>query len=110
MATSEPTTSTIVAGVAATDSTNTSALDGFVDVYFTKGVEFQINPKTPANIGTDTLNASREKRRVRLDLTSGVYSIIENDTDASTNGIIIKSITANGKVVFEFRDSIIYNN
>lgn len=108
MPTSKPLLGTdFVVGVSQSQSTDTTALDGVVDVYsniFNEETSFLISPKTAATWNTQTKYNALVGARVTLDRTSGAYTI--NATDAAGNGCVILPLEIAkypGKVRFAFR-------
>jgi hypothetical protein len=109
-ATSEPVTGTpTFVGIAATTSTQTASVDGFVEVYKPiQGVVFRASAKTKANINTVALVDVLRNRRTLLDLTSGVYTVAEATADSGTNGIVIvDGDPVAGTLDFEVRASVL---
>lgn len=109
----EPVTGTpTFVGIAASTSTQTASVDGYVDVYKPiQGVVFRASAKTKSNIATQSAVDTLKNRRSLLDLTSGVFTVDESQADASTNGIVIvDGDPVKGTLDFEIRSSVLSTN
>lgn len=101
---------TSIAGIAATTSTQTSALAGEVYVYpVDEKAVLLIAPKVAATFDTQAKYDALVGSRVLLDLTTGVYTILAADN--STYGCVIRPLDIlkyPGKVAFSFRAGVSY--
>lgn len=107
-----------LAGVAATNSTNTATAAGFVDVNpITSGITYLANPDVAATWATQTAYDALVGSRVLLKNnvsvtatpTSGTYTILA--ADSANNGCVIVHLDifkSPGKVAFAFRDATNY--
>ena len=105
-------TTTAVVGVTQCASTQTSALDGYVDVYVPlPGVQYAARAKTTSTFDTlAEINALRGDRVV-FDLTSGVFTVDVAAGDGSNNGLmIINGVASSATCYFTIRDSATYLN
>lgn len=105
LATGEPEISAdATVGVASSTSTETAALDGTVDILLAlPGVVFRCAATTPANIDTDAELLAILNDRVTFDLTTGVYTVDENEGDNADHGLrIIAGDIVNGTLDFIF--------
>jgi dTDP-4-dehydrorhamnose reductase len=97
-------------GIAQGDSTNTSALAGFVDVYDAISMPGQVYlcaPLSAAAIDTQAEYNALVGERCAFDLTSGVFTV-QTTSAAATDGLVIvpSDITDYpNKVAFEIRPS-----
>lgn len=83
-------TTTQVVGIAASDSTQTSAADGTVEVYLPSDqVVWECAATTAANFDTKSEVDALVGDRVLFDLISGVYTVDENAGDAASSGLQI---------------------
>ena len=107
-----PTATIRIAGVAASNSTETASAAGTVDVIpANPGQIWMIAPKVPASWNTQALYNAQVGKRVLLDLTSGVYTALT--TDGAGNGIIVEYIDVArypGMVAFSFSPLCDYRN
>jgi hypothetical protein len=105
-----------IAGFAMSTSTETSTATGYVEVMeLNRSQVFLGNPKTAANFGLTagsqsqaTYNAQVSKR-VLIDVTSGVHTVLS--TDSANNGLVIEYSDVTqypGKVAFSLRDALSY--
>lgn len=103
LATGDPEIGTdIMFGIAATISTETSTVDGFVDVYSPiQGIVYRCKATTSGNIATGILYDT-----VTFDLTTTTYTVDENEgSDENVHGLRIVQIDADaGTVDFEIKD------
>lgn len=94
-----------IVGVATTTSTNTTSAVGTVNVLpLTSGTTFLINPNVSATWDTQAEYDALVGKRMLLDLTSSVYTILA--TDGSGNGLVVMPLDIAkypGKVAFAFR-------
>ncbi len=109
--TNAPTVGTdFVAGVAATDSTQTASVAGVVTCYpVNPAVVFLIAPKVAATFNTQAKYDALVGSRVLMDLTTGTYTILA--ADGSTFGCVIRPLDISkypGKVAFSFRAGASY--
>jgi hypothetical protein len=74
-------TSDVHVGLAVSTSTNTASADGYVYVVDQPTATFVARPTTSANLASTIRNT-----KVTMDVTSGVFTIDENDT---TNGVFL---------------------
>ena len=101
LATSTPTTTLRMLGVATSLSTNTASLDGLVDVQEAiPGLVYSTRALTPANINTDAKLLALLNKRVLFDLTSSVFTVAESTVDNSANGLQIVGGDIVGGFVF----------
>lgn len=111
-ATNFPTTILRVVGVAATQSTDTVAASGLVDVIpSTNGQIWLIAPKVAATWNTQAKYNALIGSRVLIDLTAGVYTILA--TDGASNGCIVEYLNIAdrpGMVAFSFSPLCDYRN
>ena len=111
MATNKPVVATdFLAGIAATNSTQTASLDGEVWVnQIIPGVVYLIAPNSAAAFDTQAEYDALVGDRVLLDLTAGVFTILA--TDGATSGCVIEALDIAkypGKVAFSFRQGVSY--
>lgn len=111
LGTSKPVVATdFMAGIAASDSTDTASATGTVKVTkLVPGMSFLIAPKTAATWDTQAEYDALVGARVTLDLTSSTWTI--NATDGATNGCVILPLEIKkfpGKVRFAFRNGVNY--
>lgn len=112
LATGDPEQGTdIMAGIAATESTETSSADGTVEVYIpVPGVTvFRCRATTPANVNTAAKRLAIMGDVVSFDLTSGTFTVDENEgTDDDVHGLIIVDVdTSNGDIDFVFKSRVL---
>lgn len=110
MATSKPLLGTdFVVGISQNQSTDTTTVNGVVDIYtdiFTPDKSFLIAPKTAATWNTQDKYNALIGSRVTIDKTTGAYTL--NATDASGNGCVVLPLDIAkwpGKVRIMFRSS-----
>ncbi len=108
--TSSPITGTTAAmigwlGIAATTSTQTTLVEGKVDVYpLLPGTVYLASPKTGTSWDTQAEYDALVGARVTMDLTAGSYTI--NATDSYLNGLVIAPLNIAlypGKVAFKIK-------
>lgn len=88
LATAQPTTTNVMLGLTASDSTHTASADGTIDVYvLDANTLLRCAATTPGNIDTDAKLLAILNDRIAFDLTSSVYTIDENQGDVATNGL-----------------------
>jgi hypothetical protein len=99
-----------LAGIAASDSTDTASADGYVDVIeIDSRDEWFIAPKVAATFDTQAEYDALVGDRVLLDLTAGSWTILASD--GATSGCVIRdnNVVVNpGKVKFAFRNGVSY--
>ena len=111
MATNKPVVATdFLAGIAATNSTQTASLDGEVWVnQIIPGVVYLMDPNSAAAFDTQAEYDALVGDRVLIDLTAGKYTILA--TDGATSGCVIEALDIAkypGKVAFSFRQGVSY--
>lgn len=111
MATNKPVVGTdYVAGLALTSSTETSTLDGTVDVLpLMTGVIYLIAPKVAATWNTQAKYNALVGARVLIDVTSGTETILASDS--ANNGCVIENLNIQqypGLVAFSIRAGASY--
>jgi hypothetical protein len=111
MATNMPVVGTdYLAGIAASTSTDTVALDGKVKVTkLVPGAIYLAKPLVPGTFATQALYDALVGARVLLDLTSGDYRILA--ADGATNGLVIEDLDIAvypGQVAFSIRQGASY--
>lgn len=98
------------AGIAMSASTQTAGAAGTVQVVpLIPGQKFLITPKAPTSWDTQAEYDALVGKRVLIDLTAGVFTILASD--GATNGLVILPmlITDNpGKVLFAIRNAVNY--
>lgn len=114
MPTAGPTATLRLAGVAVSQSTDTAAAAGLVDVItVTPGQLWMCAPLSGAAILTQTLYNALVGKRVLFDKTAGLYTVATATVDAGGNGIVIEwsDVTRYpGMVVFSFSNVVDYRN
>ena len=97
-----------LAGIATSNSTQTASVAGTVDYLpLTPGQIYMISPKVAASWDTQSEYDALVGKRVLLDLTTGVYTILA--ADGATYGCVISPLDISkypGKVAFEFRAGV----
>lgn len=117
MATNKPVVATdFLAGIAESVSTQTTALDGFVDVFpLVPNTVYLIKPKVPATFFGSGVTPSQSTYnalvgdRVLMDLTAGTYTLLA--ADGATSGCVIEDIDvtkSGGRVAFSIRMGVNY--
>ncbi len=111
MATNKPVVATdFLAGIAATNSTQTASVDGSVNVYpLVPGVVYLMKPKVAATFDTQAEYDALVGDRVLIDLTAGSYTILA--TDGATSGCVIEALDVAkypGRVAFSIRNGVSY--
>lgn len=77
-------------GVAKSDSDDTAAADGHVDVWLPfSGIVYEGKAKTSTTANTQALVDGLRFKRVVFDLTGTSWTVDAGATDATTNGIVI---------------------
>lgn len=112
LATGDPEVGTdIMCGIAATESTETSSVDGIVQVYIPiPGVTvFRCRATTPANVNTVAKRLAILNDVVSFDLTGIIFTVDENQgTDDNVNGLIIVDVDiSNGDIDFVFKARVL---
>jgi hypothetical protein len=83
-------TDTSIVGVAASASTHTASVDGFVDVYVPlPGIVYSMKATTPANVDTAAEILALCGDRKSMDLTGTTYTMDEDSADAAANAFVI---------------------
>lgn len=108
-ATSTPVVATdFYAGIATTNSTNTAALAGTVDVMpLSSGITYLANPAVAASFTPQSSYDALVGKRVLIQLSAGTYSILASDS--ANNGLIIMPLDINkypGKVAVAIRQAV----
>lgn len=111
MATNKPVVATdFLAGIAATNSTQTASADGEVWVnQIIPGVVYLMDPNSAAAFDTQAEYDALVGDRVLMDLTAGKFTILA--TDGATSGCVIEALDIAkypGKVAFSFRQGVSY--
>jgi len=95
-------------GIACSDSTQTATAAGSVQVCpLNPASSWLIAPKVPASWDTQAKYNALVGKRVLLDLTAGVYTILA--TDGATNGCVVEPMNISeypGLVRFSFRQEV----
>ena len=109
MGTNKPVVATdFLEGIAVSDSTQTAALAGTVEVIpMTNGISWLITPNAPTSWDSQAEYDALVGDRVLLDLTAGVFTILA--TDGATSGCVIEPLDISkypGKVRFSFRAGV----
>lgn len=77
-------------GIAQSNSTQTAALDGTVQVLpVVPGLIYACKANSAAAFNTDAEILALLNNRVLFDLTAGVYTILQSQADNADNGIVI---------------------
>lgn len=98
-------TTTVVLGIAASDSTQTASADGTVEVYVPlPGVIYEANAKTASTVDSQSEINALCGDRVVFDLTSSTYTVDAAATDGATKGIYVLGGDAVKTVKFSMRD------
>lgn len=99
-----------VAGVAATDSTQTASVAGVVNCYpVNPAAVFLIAPNVAATWNTQAKYDALVGSRVLFNLTTGTYTILA--ADSANNGLVVRPLDIfkyPGKVAFSFRAATSY--
>lgn len=83
-------TTTLVAGIAAEDSSHTASADGWMEVYLpVPGVTFRAAAKSAAAADTEAEIIALGHKQVVFDLTSSSYTIDTAATHGATNGVLL---------------------
>jgi hypothetical protein len=104
---------TYLAGIAVSTSSQTTTVDGTVDVLpIVSGVVYLGNPKTAASWDTQAEYDALVGKRVVFDLTAGAYTIASAPAVANAfNGLVIEPLDVAkhpGKVAFSIRQGASY--
>lgn len=112
MLTNSPTTTNRQVGVAMSQSTETASAAGTVDVVpATTGQIWLIAPKVAASWNTQALYNANIGKRVLIDLTAGVYTILA--ADGASNGTVVEYLDVTrypGMVAFSWSNVTDYRN
>lgn len=113
MLTNSPTTTNRIVGVAMSTSTQTASVAGTVDVIpAIPGQLWLISPKVAAGFTDTQANYNTQVgKRVLIDLTTGVYTILA--VDGASQGCIVEWNDLSrypGKVAFSFSPLVDYRN
>lgn len=112
MLTNSPTTTNRIVGVAVSQSTETASVDGTVDVIPTApGQLWLIAPKVAATWNTQANYNAQVGKRVLIDNTAGVYTILA--ADGASNGCVVEWLDVTrypGMVAFSFSNVVNYAN
>jgi hypothetical protein len=77
-------------GLAASDSTHTASVDGYVDIYMPlPGIIYEAKAKTAASVDTVAEIKALQGDRKIMDVTGGVLTVDEAAADAVANAITI---------------------
>lgn len=111
MATNKPVVATdFLAGIAASNSTQTASAAGVVDVFpIVPNVVYLMKPNAPTSWDTQAEYDALVGDRVLIDLTSSSYTILA--TDGATSGCVIEPLEVAkypGRVAFSFRNGTSY--
>jgi len=110
--TNSPTTTNRIVGVAASQSNETASVDGTVDVIpATTQDIWLIAPKVAATWNTQANYNAQVGKRVLIDNTAGVYTILA--ADGASNGCIVEWLDVArypGMVAFSFSPLCDYRN
>ena len=109
MATNKPVVATdYVVGIAATTSTQTTAVAGFVYVHpISSAITYLAKPNDTTAYDTQAEYDALVGKRVLFDLTSGAYTILASD--GATSGCVIQALDIAkypGRVAFAFRAAL----
>lgn len=93
----------IMLGIAASQSTETTTVDGSVEVYLPlQGMIYKCKATTPANLAVGVLLDT-----VTFDLTSTTYTIDEDEgSDENVHGLRIMGYDSAGYVYFTIKDQV----
>jgi hypothetical protein len=112
LATNKPVVGTdFMAGISASTSTETTTAAGKVEVYdcFSGDITFLVTPTAPTSWDTQAEYDALTGKRVLIDKTNGVYTILA--TDGATNGVVVMPLDISihpGKVRVQFRKAVNY--
>lgn len=109
MATNKPVVGTdFLAGIATSTSTQTAALAGTVEYLpLQSGLTYIMIPTAPTSWDTQAKYDALVGKRVLIDLTTGVYTILA--ADGATSGCVIMPLDISkypGRVAFAFRNAV----
>lgn len=109
LATNKPVVATdFIAGIAESISTQTASAAGYVDVIpLLPGQQFLIAPKVAATWNTQAKYDALVGKRVLLDLTSNIYTILA--ADGATSGCVIMPLDITkypNQIAFAFRNGV----
>lgn len=110
LATNKPVVGTdFMAGISASVSTETTTAAGYVEVYdcFSGDITFLVTPTDPTRWDTQAKYDALTGKRVLIDKTAGVYTILA--TDGATNGVVVMPLDISltpGKVRVQFRKAV----
>ena len=109
LATNKPVVATdFMAGIAQSTSTQTASVAGTVDYLpLAPGITYMIAPNAPTSWNTQAKYDALVGKRVLLDLTAGVYTILA--ADGATSGCVIMPLDISkypGMVAFQFRAGV----
>ena len=111
-ATNGPTTTNRIVGVASQLSNETASVDGTVDVIPAADTQiWLVAPKVAATFNTQSNYNNQVGKRVLLDNTAGVYTILS--ADGASNGCVIEWLDISrypGLVAFSFSPVVDYKN
>ena len=109
MSTNKPVVTTdYLAGIAATNSTQTASAAGTVAVFpINSSTTYLVSPNVAASWDTQAEYDALVGKRVLIDLTSGSYTVLA--TDSANNGLIIMPLDISkypGKIAVVFRQAV----
>lgn len=112
LATGDPEIGTdIVVGIAMSESTETSTVDGTVEVFIpTPGSSLlRCRATTPANVNTAAKRLALLNDTVTFDLTGTTFTVNENEgVDDNVHGLVIVDInTSNGDIDFVIKSNVL---
>jgi hypothetical protein len=97
-----------IVGIATTTSTNTASAFGSVNVMpLDSGITYLANPNSAAAYDTQAEYDALVGKRVLIDLTTGVYTVL--NTDGAGNGLVVMPLDVAknpGKVAVAFRAAL----
>lgn len=112
LVTNAPTTTDRIVGIAVSVSTETVSVSGLVDVIpVSNGQIWMIAPKVLASWNTQTLYNANVGKRVLLDFTAGVFTILA--ADAASQGCVVEYMDIArypGMVAFSWSNVTDYRN
>lgn len=108
---SEPTTAAPILGIATSTSTETSSVDGTVDVQLpTAGLVFACKAKTASDINTAAKLQTFIGTSTLFDLTSSTYTVDTGVTGASDGLFVVGGDVTNSIVYFTIRPTTLQQN